>query len=68
MKVNQEFFIAYITLLHAEAVVIGNHCLETNLNDLVAAHNIIEDAKNRVVAAHLPYKHLPYKPSVVQKN
>ena len=64
MKVSEEFVIGYITLLHAEAAVIS-HAMEdgVKLEDLVAAHNVIEDAKNNVVAAHLPYKQ-----SVVQKK
>jgi len=64
MKVSEEFVTAYVTLLHAEAAVISHSMDEdVKLEDLVHAHNVLEDAKNRVVATYLPYKQ-----SVVQKK
>ena len=64
MKISEEFVTAYTTLLHAEAAVVS-HVMDEDvkLEDLVHAHNVIEDAKNKVVAAYLPYKQ-----SVVQKK
>ena len=55
MEVEPNFYHAYVKLLHVEAYLVGK-ILEpgTTMLDLVSQHNVIEDAKGRVVQAYLP--------------
>lgn len=50
------FYNAYMKLLHIEAHLIG-HILEpeVRMNDIVVEHNILEEAKQKVVLAYLPF-------------
>lgn len=51
------FVVAYQMLLHAEGHIIS-HVLEpeTTMLDIVMVHNILEDAKSKVVQEYLPFR------------
>lgn len=56
VSVAANFQRAYTTLLHIEAHLIANILdPRTRFNDIIVEHNILEEAKGRVVQDYLPF-------------